>query len=154
MANSVPQYAEGKVFNRSVRISKGASLIVGDQFATVPVTATRIANADNIDSNIFVANRPFKVVGISEVHTTAGSDGGAVTLQVRKCTGTQAPASGVALLASTINLKGTAQTVQAGTLTSTAEDLVLAAGDRLALDYTGTITSLAGVQVTVDLLPV
>ena len=52
------------------------------------------------------------------------------------------------------NLKGTANTVQAGALTTTAAALKLAPGDRLSADFAGTLTAVAGVVVTVELRPI
>jgi hypothetical protein len=96
-----------------------------------------------------------EVLEIREVHTTAGSHGSAVSLQVEKCTGTTAPGSGTNLLTNNsdvgFNLKGTANTVQEGTLIATRATRQLAAGDRLALDFAGTLTALAGVCVTIKL---
>lgn len=119
------------------------------------VTYAMNANASLADQAFFVANRAYQVVAIREVHSTAGSDGGAVTLQVTKDTGTNAPGAGTDLLTNNSNagfdLKGTANTVQTGTLTATAASLQLAAGDRLAVDFAGTLTALAGVVVTVTL---
>ena len=114
--------------------------------------------ASPADETIFVANRAYQVTAIREVHSTAGTDAGAVNLQITKDTGTQAPGAGVDLLTNNanagFNMKGTANTVQAGTLTATGADLLLAAGDRLSADYAGVLTALAGVNVTVTLLPV
>ena len=101
------------------------------------------------DQLFFIAPEPLEVVEIHEVHGTAGTDGSAVTATVRKCTGTQALTAGVDLLSTTINLKGTANTVQSPALTATAADLQLAAGDRLSFDATGTTTALANMVVTV-----
>ena len=62
-----------------------------------------------------------------------------------------APDSGTALLASTIATSGTADTNTAGTLSSTAATLELAAGDSLQLVDSGTLTSLVDLEVTVGL---
>ena len=106
-------------------------------------------NADAIDRQFFVAPFACEVVGVDEVHGTAGSDGGAVTLQVERLQGTEAPGgNGDALLSATIDLKGTANTVQSGTLVTTTV-VELAAGDRLGVDITGTTTALADAVVTV-----
>jgi hypothetical protein len=51
-------------------------------------------------------------------------------------------------------LNATANTVQAGTLTSTTADLQLAAGDRLSIDFANAIQSTAGLVVTVQLKPI
>lgn len=103
---------------------------------------------------IFVATRPCSVVGISEVHTVAGSDAGAVTVLVERLTGTTAPGSGTSLMTSTFNLKGTANTTQYAGIrggTSLISKTGLNIGDRLALKVSGTLTALKGVCVTVEL---
>lgn len=86
-----------------------------------------------------------------EVHQTAGSDGGAVTLTLEKLTGTTAPDSGSVMLASTLSLKATANTVQIGTLTTTLANRNLAIGDRLCLKDAGVLTSVANVTVLCEL---
>lgn len=107
--------------------------------------------AATVDDNIFIADRAYRVRSIAEVHAVAGTDAGAVTLQLRKCTGTQAPSAGVVLTTATFDLKSTANTVVTATLTGTTANLMLAAGDRLAADVTGVLTSLAGGVVTIVL---
>jgi len=93
------------------------------------------------------------VKGFWEVHQTAGSSGGTVSLQLEKLTGTQAPNAGVALLQSALSLKATANTVQEGTLvetsTSSKKDVSLSAGDRLCLKDAGTLTAVANVTVQI-----
>ncbi len=113
------------------------------------------ANADLADQSFFIAQRNVEVVAIQQVHAVAGNDAGAVNLQVTKDTGTQAPGAGVDLLTNNsnagFNLKGVANTVQAGTLTATAANRRLASGNRLSVDFAGTLTTLSGVVVTVTL---
>lgn len=113
---------------------------------------TSAATAGNY-TIFYVANSAVEITAVREVHTTAGSDAGAVNVNIEKLTGTQAPGAGVALLTNNTNagfdLKGTANTVQAGTLTATTANLQLAAGDRLALKLTGTPTAVASVVATV-----
>lgn len=115
------------------------------------------ANAGLADQAFFVATRHVEVVEVSEVHAVAGNDAGAVNLQVTKDTGVQAPGAGVDLLTNTanagFNMKGTANTPQVGTLTATLANRRLAPGDRLAVDFNGVLTTLAGVVVTVALKP-
>ena len=123
----------------------------------VVVMFNMLANASLADQCIFIANRAYTVKSITEVHSVAGNDAGAVNLQVTKDTSTDAPGAGTDLLTNNANagfdLKGTANTVQTGTLTATAASLALAAGDRLSLDFAGTLTTLAGVVVTIELEP-
>jgi hypothetical protein len=125
------------------RSDNSVGSIPEDMLVNVPIAAT------TVDSNVFIATGPCEVVGVSEVHTVAGSDGGAVTLDVTKCDGTEAPASGVTVLSSTIDLKGTANTVVNRTLTATRADRKLIAGERLGINVTGTLTALAGGVVTI-----
>ena len=86
---------------------------------------------------------------IKEVHSTAGSDVGAVTLQIEKLTGTTALDSGSTLLSTAFNLKGTANTVVSYEGTRLTSSRQLVEGDRLALKDAGTLTDLAGVCVTI-----
>ena len=118
---STEQYLEATFY--------GASSIADVQFWTAPVKC--------------------QVVAVREVHAVAGNDAGAVTGPVRRCQGTEAATAGDDLLSATINFKGTALTEQTPALTTTNGDLVLEAGNRLALDVTGPTTTLAGVILTV-----
>lgn len=129
------------------------------QAAILNETARFMGNvtADFVPRVIFVCpvGQSYQVVDISEIHTTAGTGAGQVNLQVSKDTGTQAPGAGVDLLTNNTNagfdLKGTANTLQQGGLTATTANLVLAAGDRISVDFAGILTTLAGVFVQVQL---
>jgi len=96
----------------------------------------------------FVANKKCVVKGVKAVWTTASSSG---ALQIQRLQGTETSGSGDDLLSSTIDMSGAAETVNSGTLTSTVAYLVLEAGDRLMLEDSGTLTSGAGLCVTVEL---
>lgn len=91
------------------------------------------------------------VTGIQEVHQTAGSDAGAVTLNIEKLQSTDALDAGDEILASDLSLKATANTVQTGTLSGTLANRSLAAGDRLAMKDAGTLTAVANVTVKIEL---
>jgi hypothetical protein len=96
------------------------------------------------------------VIGFAEVHEVAGTAGGTVSLQLERLQGTEAPGSGDELLASALSLKSTANTVQYGNikLTRSAGRALanLAAGDRLCLKDSGTLTSLSNVTVLVTVM--
>lgn len=109
-------------------------------------------NGDLVDQTFFIANRDYTVVRIDQVHSTLGSS--TPTIDVKKCTGVQAAASGTTLLSATFDAHLSANTVRNGSLTATAADLRLAPGDRLAIDFGSTLTALAGVIVQVTLAPV
>lgn len=102
-------------------------------------------------STFWIAPDNCNVIAISEVHKVAGTAGGSVTLNVEKLTGITAPGSGTSILSTAFNLKGTANTVQNGTLTNVIATKQLAIGDRLALVVSGTLTTLENVTVMVTL---
>lgn len=136
----------------------GSLEMVGDQDSTRnPTAGVGWLNASIIynapaDSSFFVADRAYVVKGIRGVVDVAGSDGGAVTFQIRKVASGTALTSGTVLHSGTFNAKGTAATNQTLTLSTTASDLVIPAGTRLALDVTGTTTAATGC-ITVTLAP-
>lgn len=105
-------------------------------------------DANSVDANVFIADRGYKVIAIQEVHSVVG--GASAAVRPRKVTGTAAPGASAGttvkeLTTANIDLTATINTVQAAALTSTAADLTLAAGDRIALDFSGTLTGLVGV---------
>lgn len=91
------------------------------------------------------------VTRIQEVHQTLGTDGGAVSLNIEKLTGTTVLDSGSTLLPTAFDLKASVNAVRTGTLTGTSSTRSLAAGDRLAMKDSGTLTSVANVTVLVEL---
>lgn len=99
----------------------------------------------------FIAPFACYISSFKEVHQTAGSDASAVTLTLEKLSGTTAPDSGSVMLASTLSLKATANTVQTGTLTTTLANRNLAIGDRMCLKDAGTLTAVANVTVLCEL---
>ena len=107
------------------------------------------AQGGAIDTVVYTAQKICKVTAISYTPLVAGTDAGAVTVMVDRCQGTEAPGAGDDLMTAALNLKGTAATVQNGTLTATTANLQLAIGDRLALDITGSPTDAAGV-ITIE----
>lgn len=110
------------------------------------VSGTNAATATNY-GKFFTAHRPYEVVEISEVHAVAGSNGGAVTLNIERLRGTQALDAGDSICVAGFNLKSTANTVvfkKYGDL----QNSFLLTGDRLALEDIGTLTDVADVEVT------
>jgi len=99
----------------------------------------------------FVAPFRCRVTKISEVHATVAGQAG--TLTVERLQGTEAPAAGDDLLATTkVDLTATINTVQSPALTATVANLVLEVGNRLALKVaSGSAASLANAALTVEL---
>lgn len=108
-----------------------------------------------VDQTFFVATRAYQVTAVSFVHAVAESTAGSLLVQVTKDTSTNAPGAGTDLLTNNtntgFNCKSTANTVQTGALTATTASLQLAAGDRLAVDFSASATELVGVTITVSL---
>ena len=120
------------------------------QPVTVFLPSTSAATAGNY-THFFIADNGYVIYAVEEVHAVAGSNGSAVTCQLEKLTGTTAPGSGISLLATAFNLKGSANTVQSGILSLTGNHNYLIRGDRLALKRSGTLTAVDSVVVTVYL---
>lgn len=97
-----------------------------------------------IDQIVFQAPYPMEFVGVKVTYTTASTSG---TLNVEKCPVGTAAGSGTDLLASTIDLSATAGVTYSGTPITTKSSLQLATGDRLALDFGGTVTNLVNAQI-------
>ncbi len=109
------------------------------------------ATIANVDSTFFVADRPYMVVGVTEVHNTIEDSAGG--WQIVKDSSTNAPGAGVDLLTAVIDLTATTRVIQNPALTTTTADLHLKAGDRLSWDASATLDTVTGVVVTVTLLP-
>ncbi|NDJ20964.1 hypothetical protein GS682_04755 [Nostoc sp. B(2019)] len=139
----------------AVKQKIGVELINANINLTHNISVQCPVNSLCVDQPFFVADGAYLVTGVSYIHTQAGSDGSAVNLQITKDTGTAAPGAGTDLLTDNsnagFNCKGTANTVQVGTLVATEATRTLSFGDRLSLDFAGTVTALTGVVVTVSL---
>lgn len=113
------------------------------------------AAAGMVDQSFFVATQAYQVTAARLVCAVAEVTAGSLYVQVTKDTGTDAPGAGTDLLTNNTNNgfdgKGTANTVQTGTLTATTASLQLAAGDRLSVDFSAAATELVGCTLTVTL---
>lgn len=120
------------------------------------VSYSEVQNGDLVDQVFWINNtgQTMVVKAISAIHGTIGSDGSAVSLDVERLQGTEAEGgNGDTLLTTVHDLKSTVDTVVDLTLTATAANLEIADGDRLAIDYQGTLTAVTNVCVTVILVP-
>lgn len=105
-------------------------------YLTIPV----LPHASLTEQNLFIAPDAMQVLAISGVPDLV--QGGALTGTVCKASGTATPALGTTPMhTGTINFNATAHTVQDMTLTGTAADLILAAGDRIGLDLSAALTT-------------
>lgn len=131
------------------KVGLHAPYVINEQFPT----------NGGIASCTFPIDDFLEIVEARESHGTAGNDAGAVTLTIEKLTGTQAPGGGANMLkTSTFDLKASINTnrvTKRSSLSalSAAQDAAtrLSPGDRLSLTFTGAVTTLAAVGVTVVL---
>lgn len=123
---------------------------IGNVVLSVPV----VLAANEVDQNVFIADRAYQVVSVSESHAVAEATASSLTLTVKKAASGTAIASGTNVLSTTFNLKSTANTPVTLGVSATAADSVVAAGNRLGFDFSGSPTELAGTVVTIVLRPV
>jgi len=120
-----------------------------DTFVITDIQASTIA-----DKIIGIVPVKCELVTVKEVHGTAGDDSSAVTLSIERLQGTETSTNGDAVVNATINLKGTADTVQTGTIVTTSSINEFAAGDRVGINVSGTTTSLATMIVACEFRPI
>jgi hypothetical protein len=106
------------------------------------------AIADTVDTHLMIANFSYAIDSIKAKFVTASSSG---TVDVKICDNGEAISAGTSVLASTMSIAGTADTNVVGSLTTVQADRKLARGQSLAIDFGGTLTSIAGLTVTVVL---
>lgn len=95
--------------------------------------------------SFFVVQRASRLLAAYCRPFIVGSDGGAVTTAIWKAPSGTAIGSGTAMQSDTFNLKGTINTNQAATLSTTAADLLLAVGDAVGHKTAGTMTAARGI---------
>lgn len=119
-----------------------------DKFFFLPYM---IPNSDLGTSYGVVFIAPFACIlkAVQESHLIAGTVNG--TLQVVKQKPGEGIGAGTNMLASSISLTSTANIPVSGVLSQSISDINLAAGDRIKLTVSGTLTTLAGVCVTLTL---
>lgn len=105
--------------------------------------------AASVDKWIYVSRGNSRVLGFREVHSVIGGSGAVVTPRKVTAAGTAAPgdAAGATvkeLTTAAIGLETTINVTQTPTNTATAADLLLADGDKIGLNFAGTLTGLVG----------
>jgi hypothetical protein len=138
--------ATGKVMT----LTDADSLTIGGKIVMTTQTVTFYEFTTMVDAHVWIAPRAGKVVSIKEIHSVVG--GAACAVRPRKITDTSAPgavagATVKEITQAAFDCTATANTTQTGTLSATASDYTFAAGDKIALDVSGTMTNLVGVVV-------
>ena len=96
---------------------------------------------------IFVADRAWELLAVSENHGTAASAG---TLTIEKCAAGVAPDNGTTLIGN-LSLTSTANTPVHATLTKTKGDLLIKRGERLVARDSGITGTPSDVKLTIYL---
>ena len=137
-------------FNPAKYLPSAAYKKAGIIIANATLVGTAPATGTNYGT-FFIAPYKCVVLGVDVMHGTASSSG---TVNVEKLVDGDAQDAGDDLLSSVVSTAGTADTVTAGTLTTTTATLELAEGERLGLVDGGTLTSCANLTITVTLAPI
>lgn len=108
---------------------------------TFEVTVPILPHASLTEQNLFVARESLQVLSIDVVPDLV--QGGALTGTIVKAVGTATPVKTTTPMhtADEANFNATAHTVQPMTLTETAADLLLVAGDRIGLDLSAALST-------------
>lgn len=106
-----------------------------------------LSAATAIASNVWVATRPCKLIGVKEIHSVVG--GTSAAIRPRKITDTSAPgasagATVIELTSAAIDLTATVNVTQTPTLVTTGSVPYFKVGHRLCHSTAGTLTGLAG----------
>ena len=134
--------------NKALAVTTADKLTVGGKIIPQEMVLTFPYTASSVDQQIFTAKEAWNITAVRLVPRVVGGDASPVNVTVTVCDDAEAPASGVAALSAVLDLKGTADTIQSGTLNAT--NVAVASGDSVAVNFTGTLTSAVGV-VTVYL---
>jgi hypothetical protein len=116
---------------------------------TTAANATKILTTEllaaSVDKWLYVADGAYQVVLVEEIHSVVGGSGAAV--RPRKIT------AATTEISASIGLETAVNVTQTSTLVAVAADLLLADGDKIGLDFAGTLTGLVG-QLVIHLKPV
>lgn len=130
--------------------------------ATTSANTTKILTTEllaaSVDKWLYVADRAYQVTLVEEIHSVVGGSSAAVRPRKITAATTAAPGAAVAagiteITAASIDLTAAINVTQTAALTATAADLLLADGDKIGLDFSGTLTGLVG-QLIIHLKPV
>jgi len=113
---------------------------VGNFFVTADLLAA------SVDQVIWIAPTYCRLVSVKEIHSVVG--GASAAVRPRKVSGTSAPGAAasatVVELSAAADLTATINTLQTLTITAGSAARRFKPNDRLALDFSGTLTGLVG----------
>lgn len=125
----------------------GGPLTVGGVIIPQEIAVVWPLSASSVDESVFIPTEGYNVTAV-EVRYSVAASSGPTNVTLKKCTVGEAPASGDAIT-SPMLLNGTTNLVYSYTPIAGSEGITVA--DTLCLDYSGTMTSLAGGTVTITM---
>lgn len=139
--------------SKTLAVTTADKLTVGGVIVPQAITIPVQLDSSSANGTVFIPiSGNYQVLGISEAHSVAASTTPATTATIVKVTGTQAPATaGVVVISNTFNLKGTAETVQNGTLSTVSGATKVNTTERLGIRFNNPLTALAGGCVSISL---
>lgn len=137
---------KGKALAGALALPADKLTLGGNKVGTTVTVSVELL-ASSVDKWVFIADRAYQVVQIEEIHSVVG--GASAAVRPRKVTNASAPGAAAGanvkeLTQAAFDLTATVNTTQTATLTATAADLQLADGDKISLDFSGTLTGLVG----------
>ncbi len=127
--------------NKALAVTTADKLTVGGVIIPQEMAVPFSYDANSVDIGIFSAKGAWNITAVELVPRVAGNDAGAVNVTIKVCDSGEAPSSGEAALSAVLNLKGTADTTQSGTLGS---NVACTDTQFIALDFNGTLTNAVG----------
>lgn len=139
--------------NKAMAITTADKLTVAGVIVPQETVINVPIDPSEVDQSVFIADDAWQITKIEEVHAVAQNTAFPNTgnLTIRKCTGTEAPSAGDAMHNTTMWLNSTVNTVVTPTLSGVSTNLTLADGNRIALDFNGTTSTLAGGVLTIHM---
>ena len=106
------------------------------------------------DTTLWYADADAEVVAAYEQHQVLGTDGSAVTADIMKVADGTIIGSGTSVLVTTFDLKATVatwqkRTIANGGISQTLSTRIVLAGQTLGINFGGTMTAVAGVNIIV-----
>jgi hypothetical protein len=113
---------------------------------------TSIQSAAVTDRVVGICPVRSQLIKVYETHGTASD--ATQTLSIERLQGTETSGNGDAVVNATIDLEGTANTVQEGTVVTTSDIHIFEAGDRVGTNVSASGTAVASMIVTLQFRPV
>ena len=106
------------------------------------------------DTTLWRADADAEIVAADELHQVLGTDGSAVTADIMKVADGTVIGSGTSVLVTTFDLKATVatwqrRTIANGGISQTQSTRIILAGQTLGINFAGTMTAVAGVNIIV-----